>query len=223
LSLDADGAQLFASALDDTSLRRIEDALVRAAAGPGARLYDGLDDIADLFAWDGRIGRIAAAGLGSPAVPVRFILFDKRDGMNWALGLHQDRTVAVKARREVEGFGPWSVKAGQIHVQPPQAIIDAMITLRVHLDDVDADNAPLDILLGSHLEGRLVDDAIVALAGEAEHFRCLAHRGDIWAYRTAIVHGSRAVRAVGRRRRVLQIDYSSQTLPGGLEWAVTRH
>ena len=140
--------------------------------------------------------------------------------MNWSLPLHQDRTIAVETRLDVEGFGPWSVKAGQLHVQPPQSIIEGMITVRVHLDDVDADNAPLDVLLGNHRKGRLAEDAIATLAETAERFTCMAQRGDVWAYRTAIVHGSGPVRVAGRSRRVLQVDYSCETLPAGLTWAL---
>lgn len=220
--LGVDGAQLFPSALDEPALLRVEEALAGCSSAPGVRLYSGLNDISDLLAPDGAVGAIAAAKLGGSAVPVRVILFDKRDSINWALGLHQDRTIAVKRRVDTEGFGPWSVKAGQLHVQPPQSIIDAMITVRVHLDDVEADNAPLDILLGSHRKGRLTEEGITALAETVEPFSCVARRGDVWAYSTAIVHGSRAVRATGRRRRVLQIDYSAETLSGGLAWAVVR-
>lgn len=220
--LGVDGAQLFPSALDESALLRVEDALAGHSSGPGVRLYGGLDDISDLLAPDGAVGSIVAARLGRSAVPVRVILFDKRDSMNWALGLHQDRTIAVKKRVDVEEFGPWSIKAGQLHVQPPQSIIDVMITLRVHLDHVEADNAPLDILLGSHRKGRLTEDGITALAETVDPFSCVARRGDVWAYSTAIVHGSRAVGATGRRRRVLQIDYSAEILPGGLAWAVER-
>lgn len=220
LSLDADGAQLFPAALDEAVVKRVEDALVHLPSRPGARLYGGCDSIADLLAPSGAIGRIATAEQGSSTGPVRVILFDKSDSMNWSLGFHQDRTIAVETRRAVAGFGPWSIKAGQLHVQPPQSIIDGMMTLRIHLDDVDADNAPLDVLSGSHLHGRLDDDAVTALAETSQPFACLARRGDIWAYRTPIVHGSRSVRIAGGRRRVLQIDYSADRLPGGLAWAL---
>src|SRR5688572_15042148 len=40
--------------------------------------------------------------------PVRAILFDKSDAVNWALGWHQDRTISVGGRAETEGFGPWT-------------------------------------------------------------------------------------------------------------------
>ena len=55
---------------------------------------------------------------GEP-VPVRGIYFDKRPGTNWLVAWHQDLTLALKERSEVPGWGPWSVKDGVPHVQPP--------------------------------------------------------------------------------------------------------
>ena len=46
---------------------------------------------------------------------------------------------------------------------------------------------------------------------------CLASRGDIWLYATPILHASDAA-ANPRHRRVLQLDYSADDLPGDLEW-----
>jgi len=44
-------------------------------------------------------------------------------------------TIAVRERREAEGFGPWSEKEGVPHVQPPAEILEKMVAIRVHLDD----------------------------------------------------------------------------------------
>lgn len=162
------------------------------------------------------IGRTAAKYLPD-CRPVRAILFDKSEATNWALGWHQDRTIAVMKRIEVDGFGPWTSKQGLLHVEPPFAIIEGMVTLRVHLDPVDQDNAPLLIALGSHRIGRIEEQRIAALVAQCDTAACLAERGDVWAYATPILHASeRAVRP--RRRRVLQIDYAAGNLPGGLEW-----
>ena len=56
---------------------------------------------------------------------------------------------------EVEGFGPWSRKSGLLHVAPPMAVLERMVTLRVHLDDVGHGNAPLLVALRSHRLGRI--------------------------------------------------------------------
>lgn len=44
--------------------------------------------------------------LGRKFQLIRSILFDKTAGANWAVLWHQDRTIAVKEKREVDGFGP---------------------------------------------------------------------------------------------------------------------
>ena len=149
--------------------------------------------------------------------PVRALLFDKSEAANWALGWHQDRTIAVKARTDAPGYGPWSVKAGLRHVEPPFALIEAMRTIRIHFDPVPEDNAPLLIAPGSHRLGRIAEPDIDRVAADCGSTACLAERGDIWLYATAILHASAAAR-VPKRRRVLQVDYSADALPTPLEW-----
>lgn len=163
------------------------------------------------------IAAVAARYLGGGARPVRAILFDKTPQANWSLGWHQDRTIAVRERRETCGFGPWTVKQGILHVQPPFAVIKGMVTLRVHLDHVPADNAPLLVAPGSHRLGLVAENDIAAAVARCGTQTCLATAGDIWAYATPILHASAA--SVGQRhRRVLQIDYAVGALPGGLDW-----
>ena len=41
--------------------------------------------------------------------------------------------------------------------------------------------------------------------------------GDVWVYSASILHASDRASA-GGRRRVLQLSYSADPLPGGLEW-----
>ena len=148
---------------------------------------------------------------------MRAILFDKNPAANWSLGWHQDRTVAVRQRRDVAGFGPWTVKSGLLHVAPPVSVLEAMVTLRIHLDPVPPTNAPLLIALGTHRIGLVAEAATDPTAAAAEVVACLAERGDIWLYRTLVLHASAASDAP-RRRLVLQIDYAADALPGGMEF-----
>ncbi|HEV7287547.1 phytanoyl-CoA dioxygenase family protein [Sphingomonas sp.] len=166
----------------------------------------------------GAIGAPIARFAGTDARAVRAILFDKSDRVNWSLAWHQDRTIRVRARREVPGFGPWTVKAGLLHVAPPFEILERMVTIRIHLDDVPLDNAPLLIAPGSHRFGLVREDRIAAVVGQCGVYACTARAGDIWVYATPIVHASDAA-ATPRRRLVLQIDYAGFDLPGGLEWS----
>ena len=211
------GALRFPAVLGQEEIERIA-ALFSETNRPGKRLSrDDLRPVADLIRANGAIGRIAAGVLGGDARPVRALLLNKSGAVNWRLGWHQDRTIAVRERVDVAGFGPWSVKSRQPHVQPPHEITARMITLRVHVDRVDRDNAPLEVLAGSHLLGQLTNEAVELLAERLEPMTCLAEPGDVWAYSTAIVHSSAEQRR-GTRRRVLQLDYAPDELPGGLEW-----
>ena len=71
--------------------------------------------------------------LGEGCRPVRAILFDKTAAADWALGWRQDRTIAVKERVRVDGFGTWSIKSGMLHVEPPFELLSGMVTLRIHM------------------------------------------------------------------------------------------
>ena len=219
LSFESDGAQHFPGAA-----RGFVPALRRAFANvplerAGTRLRS-LDFAPGLFASSGEIGSLAASILGKSARPVRAIYFDKSGQSNWALDWHQDRVIAVRERRDLPGFSAWTMKAGMIHVSPPQDLLAQMVTMRVHLDDVELENAPLLIAPGSHKLGRTDESAISQIVAESGSFACIADAGDVWLYSTPILHASaRASRP--SRRRVLQLDYASFDLPSGLEWALT--
>ena len=117
----------------------------------------------------------------------------------------------------VDGFGPWTIKAGLTQVEPPFAILETMATVRIHLDPIDGNNAPLGIVPGSHRLGRLPEAEITEVVERSDVELCLAARGDVWAYATPIVHSSRPA-DLPRRRRILQIDYSIDDLPDPLRW-----
>jgi hypothetical protein len=148
---------------------------------------------------------------------VRAILFDKTERSNWSLGWHQDRAIAVKRRVDQPGFEHWTVKSGSVHVEPPFHVIQKMLTVRIHIDAVSVDNAPLLIALGSHHFGRIMEDQIQSVIDRCGTAACLADRVDVWLYRTAILHASERSRT-SQRRRVLQVDFSPDELPGEMEW-----
>jgi ectoine hydroxylase-related dioxygenase (phytanoyl-CoA dioxygenase family) len=160
---------------------------------------------------------VASTTLGGDCFPVRAILFDKTEATNWALGWHQDRTIVVRQRREAPGFGPWTIKSGLHHVAPPAEVLAGMVTLRVHLDPVPEDNAPLLIASGSHRLGMVPEAEVDTVVGRSEIGTCLAERGDIWLYHTLVLHAS-AASAKPARRRVLQVDYAATPLPHALEY-----
>jgi ectoine hydroxylase-related dioxygenase (phytanoyl-CoA dioxygenase family) len=155
--------------------------------------------------------------IGNILRPVRAILFNKSPEANWSLAWHQDRTICVKEKREVPGFGPWTVKSGMIHVAPPFDLLNRMVTLRAHLDDVSATNGPLMIAPGSHTYGRIAVNDVDHVVDRCGTAACVAEAGDIWLYATPILHASEAA-CRPTSRRVLQVDFAAEELPGALEW-----
>jgi ectoine hydroxylase-related dioxygenase (phytanoyl-CoA dioxygenase family) len=217
LTFPDDGAQLFRQALTSDQLRQLVAILSHLPPDQAGLRLRGVEGLTAFLASSGYIGRCAASVLGDDCHPVRAILFDKTAATNWALGWHQDRTIAVKERVAVDGFETWSVKSGMQHVEPPFALLSRMVTLRVHIDPVSADNAPLLIAPGSHKLGRIAEDNVRDVVRRCGTVACLADPGDIWLYATPILHASEAATAPPHRR-VLQVDFSVEELPGGLEW-----
>lgn len=217
LDFERDGAALFPAAVTAIEILGLRDRLDPAIGGrPGRRLPDD-NATGDLLAYNGAVGVIAAGLLGEASRPVRAVLFDKTPDANWIVAWHQDRTITVRERVEVDGFGPWSTKDGLLHVAPPIAVLEGMVTLRLHLDDCDDDNAPLRVALGSHRLGYVPAARAASEAEALPPHVCHAKAGDVWAYSTPILHMSERSRTPCRRR-VLQVDYAAAPLPHGLDW-----
>jgi len=212
LTLDHDGAEL-ARGLAAPRLVRLRDLFDAQPSAPGVRL-SGIRDFDDII--QATLDWICRT-TGNNVRPVRAIAFNKSDGANWSLTWHQDRTICIKERFDLDGFGPWSTKQGLFHVEPPFEYIESMVTARMHLDPVGPNNAPLKIIRGSHRFGKVADRDVPKLIAQDRLFECHAEPGDVWFYSTPILHASdRAER--GSSRRVLQVDFSPDDLPKPLEW-----
>jgi len=92
------------------------------------------------------VRQLANAVLGERCFAVRGILFNKTPDSNWKVVWHQDRTIAVRERKDAALFGPWSMKAGVPHVQPPSSVMAKMLAIRVHLDESRESNGPLRVI-----------------------------------------------------------------------------
>lgn len=158
--------------------------------------------------------------VGPGLIAVRAILFDKTGSANWTVPWHQDRSIAVRERMDVEGFGPWSRKAGVVHVQPPLEILRQMMTLRFSLDACDADNGPLRVIPGTH-HAILEPTALEERVGQGPEYQCTTAVGGVVIMRPLILHASSPATRVAHRR-VLHLEFGPPELPGGLQWARAR-
>jgi len=157
-----------------------------------------------------------AALLGKECFAVRGILFNKTPNSNWKVVWHQDRTIAVRARKDAAHFGPWSVKAGAPHVQPPAEVMAKMLAIRLHLDESHQDNGPLRVIPGSHNAGCLRAEEI-ATWKERPSVVCTVPRGGAVLMRPLLVHASSSS-AKPEPRRVIHLEFAAEELPNGLEW-----
>lgn len=155
-------------------------------------------------------------------IPVRSILFDKNEKENWSVMWHQDLTIAVVSRVDVDGYEPWSIKDGFPHVQPPRGLLENMVTIRLHLDDTPSTNGALRVIPKSHLLGKIptIEVSQHAIAPETI---CECSAGDVLLMKPLILHSSRRSEfapSQTQRRRVIHIEYARDSdLHTSLQWA----
>jgi len=157
--------------------------------------------------------------LGPRCFAVRGIFFNKTRGANWKVVWHQDLTIALRERREVDGFGPWTTKAGIMHVQPPAEVMAGILAIRLHLDDSGLDNGPLRVVPGSHRQGRLSAEQIASWPKE-NSVTCIVPKGGALVMRPLLLHASSAC-TIPKSRRVIHLEFASAELPQGLIWHET--
>ena len=121
---------------------------------------------------------LVRAHLPTEPVAVRAIYFDKAPEANWLVPWHQDLTIAVATKVEVAGFGPWSIKDGIPHVQPPVSCLENMLTVRLHFDYCDTSNGFLKVIPKSHRSGKLSAEEVATLRTQHEEHLCIASAGD---------------------------------------------
>ena len=155
---------------------------------------------------------LIAQTLGEDAALVRALYFDKPPDRSWSLPWHKDRTISVKDNRIPSShFSKPTVKAGIPHVEAHEALLATMLTLRVHLDPMTADNGPLSVMPGSHLV-----DAPASAAPLELH----AAAGDVLAMRPLLSHSSSLPKpGTTQHRRVIHLELAPiEHLPDGYAW-----
>ncbi|UOE33197.1 phytanoyl-CoA dioxygenase family protein [Hymenobacter monticola] len=146
---------------------------------------------------------------------VKAIYFDKPAGSNWLVAWHQDLMINVNQRAELHGFGPWTSKPEGVSVQPPVAVLENVVTLRLHLDDCDGTNGALKVVPGSHQRGVVPAATIADLTPEATV--CAVPAGGVMLMKPLLLHASNRSTS-NRPRRVMHLEFASVELPAGLAW-----
>jgi len=201
------------------ALRNEVDRLLReSATRGGVRNVLGKSKLLRELADGGAPWRAAEAILGPAVRPTKLTVFEKAARSNWKVPFHQDLTISVSHRCDLPGYGPWSVKDGIQHVQPPLAVLQRVIAVRLHLDETPAGNGALRVLPGTHKLGRISRDRIASLRRQIPEAACPLPAGGAMLMSPLLLHASSPA-ATPSHRRVLHFEYSDAALPDDLHWA----
>jgi hypothetical protein len=228
-NLEQDGFCLLLQAVDKETVLHLqhafanafesESASVRARSSRGhvyaaRNLIDSIPAVTTIWQ-SGPMFHLLARELGMNFGLVRALFFDKPPERTWSLPWHKDTSIAVKDNSLPSNvFTRPTLKADVPHVIAHDDILKRMLTLRIHLDDVNDENGPLRVIPGSHVscesEGLGVNQAVTVYAIE----------GDVLAMRPLISHSSGAsVEGTTRHRRILHLEFAaSDVLPDGYQW-----
>lgn len=147
---------------------------------------------------------------------VKSIYFDKPESSNWYVAYHQDLTISVDTKIELENFGPWTKKHHQYAVQPPIEILENISTIRIHLDDTDENNGALNVIPKSHLQ-KIYRPETIDWNVEKE-VSCSVNKGGIMLMKPLTLHSSKRT-TNNKKRRVIHIEFSNDQLPSELNWS----
>ncbi len=145
---------------------------------------------------------------------VRGLYFDKHPERTWSLPWHKDLTIAVKNNSlPSKEFSKPTKKSGIDHVEASQEVLESMLTLRIHLDRVTQENGPLEVAVGSHLNGKQPSEI-------HESKQILVNAGDVLAMRPMLSHMSGSSDPDSKmHRRILHLEFAAKrNLPDGYAW-----
>jgi ectoine hydroxylase-related dioxygenase (phytanoyl-CoA dioxygenase family) len=177
-----------------------------------------LNEIPDLvpIIFNQKLKNMINSVFGKAYFVVKSIYFDKPEKSNWFVSYHQDLTISVDKKAELENFGPWTIKQNQFAVQPPIQILENNFTIRIHLDHTNEKNGALKVIPKSHLKG-IYRAENINWAQEKEQV-CVVPKGGIMIMKPLLLHASNKT-TNNKKRRVIHIEFSDSNLPSPLHWS----
>lgn len=160
------------------------------------------------------VQRFVAQVLGPSAGLVRVLFFDKPPEQSWSLPWHKDQSIAVAGHGTLpSGYSRPTIKRGVPHLIAPDALLREMLTLRIHLDAMTADNGPLQVVPQSHHSS--TDPGV----GVENRTTIHAVAGEILAMRPLLTHASGLSKpGTTQHRRILHLEFAAGPLPEPLQW-----
>jgi hypothetical protein len=222
-----DGCFLVAAVFPPAEVEQLQAELSQALSNPNAALIQregavlGARNLLQLCprvadVWRRRpLLKLLTEILGPEFGLVRTLYFDKPPAQTWSLPWHKDLAIAVRDNRLPSSeFRNPTVKAGVPHVEASRAVLESMLTARIHLDDVTDENGPMTVIPGSHLTGKAMD------IDKASARKILSRRGDVLLIRPLVAHNSLCSQPGNQaHRRLLHLEFAAcRQLPDGYEW-----
>lgn len=158
-----------------------------------------------------------AAAIPDDFIAVQCTYFEKSRDRNWLVPVHHDLSIPVHERVEHPALRGWSEKEGGLFVQPPLAVLEQLVALRVHLDPCLAQDGPLQFIPATHTLGRVLAGQAAALRQAGPVVTCTLVPGGVLVMRPLALHASSKATGTSRRR-VLHFVFGPRTLPHGLRW-----
>jgi len=147
---------------------------------------------------------------------VKSIYFDKPENSNWYVAYHQDLTISVDKKEEIENFVNWTKKQNQFAVQPPISVLENIVTLRIHFDETNSENGALKVIENSHSKG-IYRPETINWENEKE-VTCNVNKGGVMLMKPLLLHSSSRT-TNSKKRRVIHIELSNIDLPKEINWA----
>lgn len=163
-----------------------------------------------------KLQKVISELFGKNYFVIKSIYFDKPETSNWYVSYHQDLTISVDKKIELDNFKFWTTKQNQFAVQPPIEILENIYTIRIHLDDTDENNGALKVIEKSHLK-KIYRPENIDWKTEKET-TCNVNKGGIMIMKPLTLHSSSRT-TNNKKRRVIHIELSDTNLPNGLNWS----
>ena len=178
------------------------------------QLIKNLPELTDLL-FNKKLTELISALSESEYFLTKAIYFDKPSESNWFVAYHQDLSISVDKKADLENYMNWTFKKGQHGVQPPIEILQDTITIRIHLDKTDKDNGALKVIPKSHLNGIIRADS--KNWNVDNQFICEVEKGGAMLMKPLTLHASSRT-TNGKQRRVIHLEFNKHNLTEPLNW-----
>lgn len=208
--LNQQGFESFGSIVGASELTHLRETLFNDGRAGTRCLLD--EPVVREVAAEVRRTLATTARLPAAAVAIQAIAFDKTPAANWKVTWHQDVMFPFARPVSAEGFTLASKKDGVDYARPPRPVLEALLAVRIHLDDCDDTNGPLRVSPGTHQRGVIRSTDLADVVTRHGETACLARAGDALLMKPLLLHASSPATAPNHRRVLHLVYYSGEAI-----------